>query len=574
MVYKIENPLVDFETQLKQSHAERVSAKFEELLSLSDVDADANAATVRELREIEGALNNHAKLHKRWRRLRIVSIVFALLLIAAALTLGKWYYILLIGAVGLLLVVFLKLNGTIKILGGKVQEIEAERDRVANVAWEQMSSLNSLFKWGMTQSLFKETLPEFEFDDFFSAERFADFSENYGLSESFNDGRSAISVQSGAFNGNPFIIGRMLDHWVGNKQYFGNLSVTWSEQQRDSNGNWVSVQRSQTLQASVVKPFPYYGYSTPLIYGNEHGPNLTFTHSPSKLSGHEGSDRELKRISKAVKRVEKKARKAVKTGASNLTVMANEEFEALFSATDRDDEVEFRLLFTPVAQQEMVGLLNDKRTSYGDDFSFGKYGTLNLVDAGHISATRIDAAPELFRKLDLAESREFFNNFNNDYFKSLFFAFAPLLTIPLYREQRSTAKGQLASKDELSFWELESLANYIGEENFMHPNSITRNLLGAAVLDTTNGVSLVNIRAYGYQGFEQVDYVPVTAQNGNTYQVPVPWVEYVSVTNERRILVETLANQDDAVPQNLINLGYSGEQILLKGRIAASWADS
>ena len=55
--------------------------------------------------------------------------------------------------------------------------------------------------------------------------------------------------------------------------------------------------------------------------------------------------------------------------STNFTEMGNAKFDALFGAVDRNNEVEFRVLFTPLAQKNMLDLLTDKN-HYGDDFYF------------------------------------------------------------------------------------------------------------------------------------------------------------------------------------------------------------
>ena len=41
--------------------------------------------------------------------------------------------------------------------------------------------------------------------------------------------------------------------------------------------------------------------------------------------------------------------------------MANSEFDVLFGANDRDHEVQFRLMYTPLAQRNTVDLIKDKK---------------------------------------------------------------------------------------------------------------------------------------------------------------------------------------------------------------------
>ena len=72
---------------------------------------------------------------------------------------------------------------------------------------------------------------------------------------------------------------------------------------------------------------------------------------------------------------------------------------------DRDNENQFRLLFTPLAQRNIVDLVKD--SPYGDDFYFIKQNKLNTIYSHHsdnwrmlagrnISSYSVDIAKELF----------------------------------------------------------------------------------------------------------------------------------------------------------------------------------
>ena len=149
------------------------------------------------------------------------------------------------------------------------------------------------------------------------------------------------------------------------------------------------------------------------------------------------------------------------------TIMSNRQFDALFQAIDRSDEVQFRLLFTPLAQQQMLNLLRDKTVGFGDNFVFIKDRMINLVRPAHLATTDITAAPSLFHNYDLAAAREFFNTYSNAYFRALYFALAPVLTIPLYQQPRSHADiyASVLGKT-ASFWEHEAIANFHGQHAF------------------------------------------------------------------------------------------------------------
>jgi hypothetical protein len=372
------------------------------------------------------------------------------------------------------------------------------------------------------------------------------------LNESFNDYRSIIDTQSGHFKGNPFALTRYLQHWIGSKVYTGSIVIYWDEEVRNSNGDWVTVRKSQVLTASVTKPFPEYAIREALIYGHEAGEQLSFTRQPSNLSGLEDGFMNNMRKNKAMKKIEKEARTQLKKGTGDLTVMANKEFETLFRATDRDNEVQFRMLFTPLAQQEMVNVLNDASVGFGDNFRFLKFGRVNFVEPSHLAGMTLDSNPEVFKTYDIASARSAFKQFHTEYFKALYFTFAPLFTIPLYLDKRSVpVSKQSGNKEESSFWEHEAIANHMGHQAFEHPASITQNLLKTTAGKSRDASSTVTVTAHGYEGIPMGDVIPVYGNDGGWHQVPVPWTEYLPVSKDSTIVVEVVStNLSEEVPNS------------------------
>lgn len=265
------------------------------------------------------------------------------------------------------------------------------------------------------------------------------------------------------------------------------------------------------------------------MYGNDAAPNLSFSRQPSGLTGKDGelwsSIRKKWRLSRL------KAYSRNLEDDSNFTLMNNHEFETWFHAKDRDNEVEFRLLFTPVAQTQMLNLMKDTKVGYGDDFTFIKQKKVNVLFSKHLAEASIDTDPSLFYNWDYDAAAAFFTSFNERYFKDAYFALAPLLSIPLYQQMRTHEeiwKGVLDGSPS-SFWEHESVANYYGEDKFAHPSCITRSLLKTEVVQRENGENTISVTAYGYRGEERIDYEEVYGGDGKWHEVAVPWTEYLPV---------------------------------------------
>lgn len=355
---------------------------------------------------------------------------------------------------------------------------------------------------------------------------------------------SIVFSHSGEINGNPFILARTLTHSMGSKTYHGSLAISWTEQVRGADGKWHTKTHHQTLKASVSQPFPQYENHTFIVYGNEAAPDLLFNRSPSDLSKLDDGFFTRIRKNSAIKKLEKKSRDLGE--GNNFAVMSNREFDALFGATDRNHEVQFRLLFTPLAQQEMLKLLKDNDVGYGDDFSFSKSHMINIVRPAHMGQTDIGGEPEKFHAYELAHARDFFNRYHNEFFRSFYFGIAPLLAIPLYQQHRSHSDiYKTADGKKSCFWEHESIANYHGEAKFKHPDCVTRSILKTSSKMEDDGSQRVRVIASGYSRVERVTYVAVRGGDGRTHKVPVHWYEYHDVERASDLVVREQAPSDD-----------------------------
>ncbi|MDR0535778.1 MAG: hypothetical protein LBG65_05460 [Puniceicoccales bacterium] len=543
MTDDVHEPLSLYRDRLKDEHAKNTSTFFEALVQRSGVNEQANRDTVAAIRLLETQLEKNSSSRSRWKFLRVLTI---LLLAAAIAVIGLFFWrlaspesmLLAPGFAGLstsiatlvatILFLTKKLNPAILALDEHLARLKEKHAATTREAWEQLTPLNRLYDWGMIAKIIRQTVPRLALDPFFSCARLNELRESFGWNNDFNDDKSVLFAQSGEINGNPFALAETLDfHWA-EKTWHGSLSIQWLELEShtDSNGrkhtHWVT--RTQTLHASITKPAPDYTRQKFLIYGNEAAPDLTFSRSPSSHSGPGDGFLDKWRMKRTIQKLEKFSRNL--DDDSGYTIMSNREFDALFLATNRNHEIQFRVLFTPLAQQQMVALLKDRIIGFGDDFHFVKSRMINLVQPAHLTGMDITAAPDLFKNYDLDDARRFFNSYSNDYFKHFYFTLAPLLTIPLYQQHRSHADiykdvhGKTAS-----FWEHEAIANFHGQNAFRHKKSITQNILKTR----SDNSGRIAVTAHGFRGEERVEYVKMLGGDGRWHNVPVPWTEYLPV---------------------------------------------
>ena len=532
MTEDVYEPLARYRDEFREKFARLTREKFNELTARSGVDVRANRALVAEIRRLQRQADSAGAKKTCYGCLMAVGFVCAALALIGVLAMSdtdeQAQGMCILGIVaGLALgIVMIPLFNAVAELIANLQSRISEK---TGMAWKQMEPLNRLYTWDVTVKLIEATVPRLEFDPYFTAGRLEALHGQYGWDDSFNDGKSIIFAQSGVINGNPFVFGHYLDMEWGEKTYEGTKEISWTEWEEDADGKEHPVRRHETLHAYVTKPIPVYNEQKILVYGNDAAPNLSFTREPSGLTGEDGGI--LGALRKKWRLRKLKAYSRNLDDDSNFTLMSNHEFETWFHAKDRDHEVEFRLLFTPVAQTQMLDLMKDTTVGYGDDFTFLKQKKINLLFSKHLNEATIDTDPSRFHNWDYDAAAAFFISFNERYFKDAYFSLAPLLAIPLYQQMRTREEiwkdvlGHRAS----SFWEHEAVANYHGESKFEHPSCITRSILKTRIVNREDGESTIAVTAHGHRGVERVDYEEVYGGDGRWHEVPVPWTEYLPV---------------------------------------------
>jgi len=549
LIEDVYEPLARYRDEFRQKLAQLAREKFRELTEQSQVDVHANRALVKEIRTLQGKAESTRARKTCWGWLIVLGFIGAAVAAAGAFLTDDadvhgWCVAGIFAGLALGIAMIPRYRAAARGLAELKARISAQTD----AAWKQMEPLNRLYTWDIPVKLIEATVPRLEFDPYFTADRLADLRRQYGWDDSFNDGKSILFAQSGVINGNPFAFGHYLDMAWGEKTYEGSKEISWTEWEEDAEGERHCVHRSETLYAHVTKPIPVYSEQKFLVYGNDAAPNLSFTREPSGLTGTENGF--WGKIRKGWRLNRLKAFSRNLDDDSDFTLMSNQEFETWFHAKDRDHEVEFRLLFTPVAQTQMLNLMKDTTVGYGDDFTFIKQRKINVLYAKHLAEATIDTDPARFWNWDYDAAAAFFAAFNERYFKDAYFALAPLLSIPLYQQTRPHAdiwKGVLRPAS--AFWEHEALANYHGERHFAHPDCITRNILKTHVVSREDGESTVAVTAYGYEGVARVDYESVYGGDGRWHDVPVEWTEYLPVEHTSTMCLSEQATPSEAFRQ-------------------------
>ena len=532
-------PLKYYNERGKQKHHDNIQAYFDALTAESGIDVEAHRETVRQYHEQQETVKNLDKKISKYKMIRGLLIALAVLggffLIAGFTSHFLWIFPGVAAIVGAIFLIVKKINPPLKDFNAVLEkETEKERGLLAQ-AEAQMAPLNALFDNTDTFRLIEQTLPEFKFDMRYSTEREGEFYARYDFEDILTDESSMLNTISGSFKGNPFLYERYMLHEMGTEIYHGELEISWVEYYTDSDGNTRSERKRQTLRASVEKEKPYYLVKTLLCYGHQGCPDLTFTRSAKHTE--QKSDKAIARMVKSgEKDLQKKARAAVKDGGT-FTEMTNTEFDVLFGALDRDNEVQFRMMYTPLAQNNTVSLLKSK-DGFGDDFDMLKQKRLNAIMSEHAQDLEMNTDAENYYSYNIDEAREKFFNFNETFFKAFFFDFAPLMSVPLYQESPTQSLEPIELPDyHYSYYEHEVMANAIDSEALVHEETATEAILKTRAMKMDDLGDCVEVTAYSYAAEERVDFVPVLGGDGDYHNVPVPWIEYIPLEKKTMMTV-------------------------------------
>ncbi len=502
------HPLEDYEKTLKNKHLQQTTRFFDRLVAQSGVNIAENRATVKKMNELREKLS---KLKRKRNWLRVLRVVLCITILLIPL-------------------VIYKLTPVIRELKEDIDEADKKADELMQEALRQMLPLNNLFtSWDCIQ-LLEETLPALHFETQLSVEQERDMRNNYDLDEIDESEISTLDILAGRYNGNPLLFERRLVHEMGMETYHGSTTISWTEWERNSEGELERVTHTETLHASVTKPKPFYHEETVLHYGAQGGPELSFTRDASHLD--QKSERQIERyVKKGSKKLQRLNEKAIKIGDDFMS-MSNEEFEVLFDALDRTNEVQYRTLFTPLAQTNMVDLLLSK-SGYGDDFAFIKRKRMNTIVSKHSQERPLLLLSGQYVSYSFDIIKENFIQGNTEFFKGVYFDLAPILAVPMYQESPVHSLDPIKDSPQLyAEREYEVLANLLDESLLVHPDTQTKSILKSKYTKSAQGADEARITAYSYDTISRVDVVSVYGGDGHYHDVDVYWDEYIPLEEE------------------------------------------
>ncbi len=538
-------PGMAYQTVYKNLFSKNTKEYFDKLVSDSKISVDENIkaaddymAFCQEANGIEKKLKSKKTIKKFLTFLGIVGVATSILIFAVS------YYQLLFFSVPVAIVPFLisqlVVKKRISLIETELSDTKQKADSAYQCAQSLISPFLDLLDSDVTRRLVQMTVPTLNIDKNYDMRRFDYLSGKYGYAEQDGEKTSTIGIMSGEIVGNPFIFQRRLSQTWTEKTYTGSLLIEWTEYTVNSRGERVKVHRSEVLHARVVKPLPYFYYSNSLIYGNEAAPNLSF--SREKTHFEQLSEKKQRSFVKSkIKQIKKKMKKDMSKG---FTGLGNEEFDAVFGAENRDNEVEFRLLFTPLAQKNILNLI--KETSpFGDDFDIHKDRCINEVVSEHLQNWNFNIDSSQYSFYDIRMCKDAFIKLNEEYFESVYFDFAPLLSIPLYQQHKPREYIYKKSYSRnYTVREAEVLVNRLCNQGLIDDRADTPAILKTRLERSENNVDYISVKSHAYEAVKRVDYIPVRGGDRHYHDVPVEWFEYIPVEKTSNVKLQELKLSD------------------------------
>ena len=496
---------------LNEEHHHVVEEYLADLVKQSGIDVEGNKITAKELHAKQKEL---AEVNKKLGKTKAMSkflLIFGIILAVA-----------LIGII-LLIIRKNKYKNLEKELSDLTAKKQKEVDELLEKSRNEIAPLVSLFNDSMSTDLINKSAPFIQFNNRLDSSFITRMEEQFAYKIDPKLENSTLVIQSGTMRNNPFMIRQYYHQRMVPKIYTGTLLISYQTTVTTNEGT-KTITQTQTLVAHVTKDEPAYNVASELIYCNDACPKLSFSRSPTDL--YKMNEKQVaKYIDKFEKEDQKKAEKAIKKGTT-YTKMANSKFEAYWNSQGRNDEVGYRLMFTPLAQTNIVHLFSLKEP-YGDDVYYTKIGCVSTVATRHSQSMDYSGGIYNYTADTYEEVETKFMNYNLEFFQGMMFDFFPLISIPIFHQNVSAPfLGSENVKYAVPKYEVEVMANKLDGAMFKAEGSSTDVIIEAKHVSSANGIDNVEIIGHTFIAIPRVELVPTLGGDGKMHPVPVHYFDY------------------------------------------------
>ena len=398
---------------------------------------------------------------------------------------------------GIILLVFMiknrkKLNAEVKTLDTKRDDLISKNMRILKPVCDEITTRS-------TFDLMEKAYPSLKLHDSITDDDFNDFAPFYLVNQK---NVATYSNLHGEVQNHPFLLLTQKRVDMVPKVYTGSTTVTVHT--TDSDGH--PRTETRVVTASITKPFPQFSLPTELVFKSNSMSDLTCSNeAPLKNE-------------KAVKKFYKKYPKQRN--------MENPEFDRLYPFI-RNNEIQFRALFTIFTQEEMVRnaehfKLNNLQfwKEKGPYFEISSNNGLNSQKMNFSGYTYLDYNPETIRK-------SYLDNVNNT-LNSLYQFLTPILSCSLLQQERYFTKGKKTTNN----FKLAQFENHFNTNfdviRYLHPStsSLAYNGISKFVpLKKGKNYQLNRLVTNSYSSKSLIEYVNVFAY-GQSVNVPVRYDQF------------------------------------------------
>lgn len=581
---------IKYYDSLRRQLSDALIASFDELKKKTNTDEKANEKFVKEYKE-NRKLSETAKSSSRLRGILFgfltaifIAAIFYLVQTDApieflGLTFQKTNLILPLSIVYLLLsLLFIKL---ISKFDTKASEHQDKADEAYEKAKASMENISTAFNSKVYLDVVKSLLPSLEFYSVIPYDFYAYLSRiSDGRKSDFNEGENdilelyqkisndpdvaTIGVLFGTLEGKPFLFDRQIIFNMGSKTYSGTLTLPYTEYYQDSDGNTETRTSYETLFAYHSEPCPEYSLQTSTLYFTPSAPHLDFNREPFD-SGNIGLESYVAKNARKLSRLEKKA---IKDGDGSI-FLTDKEFEAIFNVKERNNDVEFRMMYTPYVINNTKELILSTE-GFGNKFSLYKRGPINMVRSDEIVYFENDLYPFENYVFDysFSDSKTRFIRGGVIFFRSLYFSLAPLFVVRLNSDGDSMKTyGNTFSPEFIK----ENYRDSKNAESLLYENisyvkpfgaSFDVNTIAKATYKmNVDDVSVFTINSYSFSSESKTAYIYTVGRHvrGN---VPVSYYEYFPISEEFYLLSSYIGLPEKFVKNAFAD--FNGDKLLYK----------
>jgi hypothetical protein len=231
--------------------------------------------------------------------------------------------------------------------------------------------------------------------------------------------------------------------------------------------------------------------------------------------------------------------------------MENSTFNKIFNV-NRDNETQFRLLFTILAQENIVKLYDEF-----PGYSFEKNKKINVIKNTKNFDQNINTNSNNFIHYDYDLFFTQLQDKSKEIFHTIYFLISPILCIPVYQHFPSKITPVVKKTPEISNEQIQTiLQNYFDKKNIVNYRSTTDFIISSKITSFTDDITVAEINTNSFVGINKIAYVQNTA---------VRYVEYQPVHKNTNLLIvanSSKISEKKASAKQLIDLREINENIL------------